>query len=205
LQDQGMPPNPTPSPEPLIAQADKSRPELASLRLQRDADEKFVYAERDLKRPTVSLSAVGGSLPYIQPGTTAGNIPNGYEGVAANVQIPVFNGHLFSARRQAAQYRLDATKQRVRDLEQRIARDVRVAWGRSETAYEAIGTTKQLLDQATLALDLAQDRYRLGLSSIVELTQAQLGQTQAQVENLQAKYDYQEAYAFLQYTLGNLR
>jgi len=39
----------------------------------------------------------------------------------------------------------------------------------------------------------------------VELTQAQLGQTQAQVENLQAKYDYQEAYAFLQYTLGNLR
>jgi outer membrane protein len=56
-----------------------------------------------------------------------------------------------------------------------------------------------------LALSLAQERYRLGLSSIVELTQAQLGQTQAQVQNLQAKYDYRGAYAFLQYTLGNLR
>ena len=205
LQEQSLPPNPAPAPEPLITEAYKSRPELASLRLQRDSDEKFLYAERDLKRPTVSLNAVGGSLPFIQPGTTSGGIPYGYEGVAANVQIPVFNGHLFSARRQAAQYRLDVTDQRVRDLEQRIARDVRVAWGRSETAYEAIGTTQQLLDQATMALDLAQGRYRLGLSSIVELTQAQLGQTQAQVENLQAKYDYQEAYAFLQYTLGALR
>lgn len=205
LQNQSLPPNPAPAPEPLITEAYKSRPELASLRLQRESDEKFLYAERDLKRPSVSLSAVGGSLPFIEPGTTSGGIPYGYEGVAANVQIPVFNGHLFSARRQAAQYRLDITEQRVRDLQQRIARDVRVAWGRSRTAYEAIGTTQQLLDQATLALDLAQGRYRLGLSSIVELTQAQLGQTQAQVENLQAKYDYQEAYAFLQYTVGALR
>jgi outer membrane protein len=44
----------------------------------------------------------------------------------------------------------------------------------------------------------------LGLASIVELTQAQLGQTQAQVENLDAKYEYQAAYAALQYTIGGL-
>jgi len=205
LQEQGLPPAPSPSPEPLVSEAYKSRPELASLQLQRASDEKFFYAERDLNRPTVSLTAVGGSLPLIAPGTVTTPIPYGYEGAAVNVHIPVFNGHLFSARREAAQYRLAVTNQRVRDLEQRIARDVRVAWGRSQTAYEAIGATRQLLDQANLALDLAQGRYRLGLSSIVELTQAQLGQTQAQVQNLQAKYDYQEAYAFLQYTLGGLQ
>jgi outer membrane protein TolC len=38
----------------------------------------------------------------------------------------------------------------------------------------------------------------------VELTQAQLGQTTAEVSNLNAKYDYQDAYAALQYTLGLL-
>lgn len=205
LQEQGLPPAPSSSPEPLVSEAYKSRPELASLQLQRASDEKFYYAERDLNRPTVSLSAVGGSLPFIAPGTVTTPIPYGYEGAAVNVHVPIFNGHLFSARREAAQYRLAITNQRVRDLEQRIARDVRVAWGRSQTAYQAIGATRQLLDQANLALDLAQGRYRLGLSSIVELTQAQLGQTQAQVENLQAKYDYQEAYAFLQYTLGGLQ
>ncbi len=204
LSDQPMPPAPPPEAEPLVAQALQNRPELASLRLQREADQKFVYAERDLNRPTVSLAAVGGALPYIRSGNLNANIPAGYEAAAVNVHIPVFNGHLFSARRQAAEYQLSATKQRVRGLEDRIARDVRASWNRARTSYEAIAATQQLLNQANLALDLAQGRYNLGLSSIVELTQAQLGQTSAEVQNLNAKYEYQEAYAALQYTLGLL-
>ncbi len=205
LTDQPMPPNPPDSADPLIAQAFQNRPELASIRLQQEADQKFVYAERDLRRPTVSLTAVGGALPYIEPGNANPNIPEGYEAAAINVNIPVFNGHLFSARRQAAEYQLQATDQRVRDLQDRIARDVRIYWERTKTSFQAIGATEQLLTQANMALDLAQGRYNLGLASIVELTQAQLGQTQAQVENVNAKYDYQEAFAALQYTLGALR
>jgi outer membrane protein len=99
---------------------------------------------------------------------------------------------------------LQATSQRVRDLQDRIARDVRAYSERAKTSFEAIGATEQLLQQANLALELAQGRYNLGLASIVELTQAQLGQTQAQVENVNAKYQYQESYAALQYTLGSL-
>ena len=204
LADQPMSPNPPDSPDSLIAEAFRNRPEVASLRFQQEADQKFVYAERDLKRPTVSLSAVGGALPFIQPGNANADIPLGYEAAAVNVQIPVFNGHLFSARRQAAEYQLQATNQHVRDLQDRIARDVRASWARAKTSFEAISATVELLQQANLALDLAQGRYNLGLASIVELTQAQLGQTQAQVENVNAKYEYQEAYAALQYTLGSL-
>jgi len=204
LSDQPMPSEPPEDAEPLIAQAFQNRPELASLRLQKEADQKFVYAERDLNRPTVSLAAVGGALPYIQSGNINANVPSGYEAAAVNVHIPVFNGHLFSARRQAAEYQLSATEQRVRGLQDRIARDVRTSWERARTSFEAIGATQQLLTQANLALDLAQGRYNLGLSSIVELTQAQLGQTSAEVENLNAKYEYQEAYATLEYTLGQL-
>lgn len=204
LADQPLPPQPTNDAQPLVDQAFRDRPELASLRLQRQADQKFVYAERDLKRPTVSLIAVGGALPYINPGNANHDIPKGYESAAINVQIPIFNGHLFSARRQAAEYQLQATEQRVRDLQNRISRDVQTSWDNARTAYEAISATQQLLQQANLALDLAQGRYNLGLASIVELTQAQLGQTQAEVQNLSAKYEYQEAYAALEYTTGQL-
>lgn len=203
LADQPIPPNPPASPDALITQAFQNRPELASLRLQVEAAQKFVYAERDLKRPTVEFLGVGGTLPYVNPGNTAA-IPNTYEAAAINVQIPVFNGFQFTARRQAAEYQLQATQQRTRDLQDRIARDVRTSWERARTAFEAIGTTQTMLDQANLALKLAQGRYDLGLASIVELTQGQLGQTQAEVENLNAKYEYQEAYAALQYTLGSL-
>ncbi len=204
LTDPARQPEPPNAPEPLIQDALKNRPEIASLNLQTQADEKMVNAERDLKRPTVALTADAGALPYIDAGNANPNIPTGYEAAAVNVQVPIFNGHLFSARRQAAEYELQADRQRLRAVQERVAKDVRVAWAHVNTAFQAIGTTQQLLDQANMAADLAQGRYQLGLSSVVELTQAQLAQTQAQVENLDAKYEYQEAYAVLRYTLGVL-
>jgi outer membrane protein len=125
--------------------------------------------------------------------------------VGANVTIPVFNGHLFSARREAARQRAMQADQRLRDEQERVARDVRVAWASAYTAFQRMDVTAQFLRQAALALDLAQGRYNLGLASIVELTQAQLNLTQAEIENLNAKYDYQNQNATLQYTMGALR
>lgn len=204
LSEEPMPPNVPDSAAPLIAQAFQNRPELASMRLQIEAAKKFANAEADLKRPTVNLTAVGGGLPFIEPGNANPGIPDTYEAVAINMQIPIFNGFLFTARRQAAEYQVQAQQQRTRDVEDRITRDVRSAYERAKTSLEAITATQQLLTQANLAMQLAQGRYDLGLASIVELTQAQLGQTSAQVETFDAKYEYQEAYASLQYTLGLL-
>jgi outer membrane protein len=204
LADEPLPSAPPATADQLVAQALGNRPELASLRFSRDASYKFAEAEKDLSRPTVSVLAVGGFAQFINTpvGTT---IPSEYEGVGANVSIPVFNGHLFSARREAALERALESDQRLRDQQQRVSRDVRVAWASTNDAFQRIDVTAQFLRQAALALDLAQGRYNLGLSSIVELTQAQLNLTEAEIENLNAKYDYQTQYAALQYTLGLLR
>jgi outer membrane protein len=51
-------------------------------------------------------------------------------------------------------------------------------------------------------LDLAQSRYDLGLSSIVELSQAQLSMTSAAIQQANAKYDYQTERAILDYQVG---
>ena len=147
---------------------------------------------------------VAGFVPFINTPATA-PIPAEYEGAAANVSIPVFNGHLFSARREAALQRALEADQKLRDEQQQLSRDVRVAWAAANDAFQRIDVTAQFLRQAALALDLAQGRYNLGLSSIVELTQAQLNLTQAEIENLNAKYDYQTQYSALQYTIGLLR
>jgi outer membrane protein len=201
LVEEPLPPSPPAKTDNLVTQAMTNRPELSGLRFSRDAAYKFAEAEKDLSRPTVSLVGVAGFLPFVnQTG-----IPNEYEGAAVNVQIPVLNGHLFSARREAARYRAAEADQRLRDVQERITRDVRVAWASAITAYQRMDVTAQFLRQASLALDLAQGRYNLGLSSIVELTQAQLNVTQAEIENLSAKYDYQSQYAALQYAMGLLR
>jgi outer membrane protein len=204
LVEQPLPSGPPNKPDDLVAQAENNRPELASLRSSREGAYKFFEAEKDLSRPTVSAIAVGGGLPFISTPATS-PIPAEYEGVAANINIPVFNGHLFSARREAAHQRAMEADQRLRNEQQRVARDVRVAWAGAITAFQRIDVTAQFLRQAALALDLAQGRYNLGLSSIVELTQSQLNLTQAEIENLGAKYDYQNEYSVLQYTIGALR
>ncbi|HTB09990.1 MAG TPA: TolC family protein [Bryobacteraceae bacterium] len=204
LVEEPIPTGPPATADDLIAQAVANRPELASLRSSRDSAYKFFEAERDLKRPSVTIEAVGGFVPYINTPPTA-PIPANYEAIAANVHIPVFNGHLFSARREAAHQRAMESDQRLRNQQQIVARDVRVAYGGAITAYQRIDVTAQFLRQAALALDLARGRYQLGLSSIVELTQAELNLTQAEIENLSAKYDYQSQYAELQYTIGALR
>jgi len=199
----GAPPTLPPSPESLMADAIQNRPELRDLRLQLEAAKSFEQAEADLKRPSVSFIGVGGGLPYLDQNPRVA--PHEYEAAAVNVDIPIFNGHLFSARKQAAHYEAQAADQRVRNLQQQVERDVRAAWIAASTAYQRIPVTEDLLRQAQLALDLAQGRYELGLSSIVEITQAQLNLTQAQIENVAAKYDYQSTYSELQYTTGTLR
>ncbi|HXN49841.1 MAG TPA: TolC family protein [Bryobacteraceae bacterium] len=205
LIDEPLPPSPSQNAEELVAQALANRPELAGLRLSRESAYKFAAAEKDLSRPTVSLLAVAGFLPFINQTSPTAPIPKEYEGAAVNVEFPIFNGHLFSARREAAHQRALESDQMLRDEQERVVRDVRSAWASASTAYQRIDVTAQFLRQAALALNLAQGRYNLGLASIIELTQAQLNVTEAEVENLSAKYDYQIQYAALQYSVGLLR
>jgi outer membrane protein len=115
------------------------------------------------------------------------------------VQIPIFNGFLYSAREKEAAFKAQAAHDRVTDLRNRIARDVRTSWLNAKAAFARVSVTQQLLAQANLALDLAQTRYNMGLSSIVELSQAQLQQTQAQISDAQAAYDFRLAAAVLRY------
>jgi outer membrane protein len=125
-----------------------------------------------------------------------------YGALGANVSIPVFNGFLFSARAREADLHAQAAQEKIRYLRELIARDVRTAVLSAQAAYQRIGVTRQLFDQSNLALDLAQTRYKLGLSGIVELSQAQLQQTQGEIAYANARYAYQIALAALRFQTG---
>jgi len=199
LSEQPMPAAPAADPTDLIAQALQDRPDLSSARFSHEAALRYARAERDLWMPTISAAGAAGLTPVSQAA-----LADRYAAAGVNVDIPIFNGFLFSARHKEADLRAEAADQHLRDLADRIARDVRTAWLNAVTAYQRIDVTTQLLQQATMALDLAQGRYKLGLSSIVELSQAQLNLTQAQIDNTGAKYDYQIQSAALAYQTGQL-
>ena len=178
----------------LISNAFTMRPEILALEFQSESAQKFQKAERDLLFPDVRALGAVGDTPVRNP-----VISSWYGAVGVNVDIPIFNGFLFSARAREAALRAQAAQERVRDIRARIARDVRTSWLNAKTAYERLAVSQQLLDQANLALNLSQARYKLGLGSIVELSQAQLQLTQAQISSVAAGYDYRLALAVLQY------
>jgi outer membrane protein len=178
----------------LISQAFTKRPELLALNYNYESAQKYQSAQRDLLFPTIRAAGAVGDTPVRNP-----VLSNWYGAVGVNIDIPIFNGFLYTARGREARLRAQAEHYRLTDLQNRISRDVRTSWLNATTAYRRLSVTQELLDQSNLALDLAQTRYKLGLGSIVELSQAQLQQTQAEISNAQASYDYRLGLAVLRY------
>ena len=175
------------------------RPDLQVLHYNQQAALKFSQAQRDKKLPTISAAGTVGSVP-IRP--SAYYLTNWWGGVGVNMNIPIFNGFLYSAEVKEASLRAQAALEQSRDLRNRIVRDVRTAWLAANTAYQRVAVAEELLKEANRALSLAQTRYELGLSSIVELSQAQFQQTDAAIGNTDARYQYRLALATLNYQTG---
>jgi outer membrane protein len=200
LTDEPVPPPPLADSAPLIAQALRDRPEVVGARFSADSATKLADAEGDLFLPSVAAVGTFGVTPVHQVGIT-----DRYAAVGVNLSVPIMNGSLFAARHAEALFRAQAQSQRLRDLENSVSRDVQVAWLNASTAYQRLDLTNQLFEQASQALDLAQSRYTLGLSSIVELSQAQLNKTEAQLEQVSASYQYQAQAAALNFEIGARR
>jgi outer membrane protein len=190
---------PPPAFEPLIQTALAQRPDLQSLSFGEQSAQKFARAQWDQRLPSITAAGTVGTVP-IRVDQYYTN--NWWGGIGVNMNIPIFNGFLYSAEAKEAKYRAQADAERTRDLRDQIVRDVRTAWLQAGTAYQRIGVTAELLKQANMALQLAQTRYQLGLSSIVELSQAQLQQTSAAIDNTNAQYEYRLALATLDYQVG---
>jgi outer membrane protein len=193
-------PPPPPDEQALLDLAVKQRPDLHSLDLVRQSQEKFSRAQHDQMLPTLSALGTVGATPVRRPGQYYVSSWDG--AIGANLNIPIFDGFRYSAEAKEAQLRAQAAAQQTRQLKNVIVRDVQTAWLDASNAFARLGVTAQLLNQANESLGLAQTRYKLGLSSIVELSQAQLQQTEAEITNTNAQYQYRLTLAALNFQTG---
>ena len=200
LADQPVPPAPPSDLSVLIAEAMRNRPEIISQQLDVSSAQSYATAERDLWLPTISAVGTAGLTPY-----HVEELGSRYAAAGFNVNIPIFNGRQFNALHAEAKAESNVRQQFLRDLQDAVVRDVRKAWLNSISGYQRLALTQQLLDEANQALDLAQQRYKLGLSSIIELSQAQLNATQAQISQASAKYDYAAEISALNFQVGLLQ
>jgi outer membrane protein len=199
LADESLPPSPDAEPSGYIKQAIAERPDLAALRLHSESASHEARAETDRNFPSVNALASGGEVP-IHDST----IHRDYGAVGININVPIFTGGLYTSRAAEAHFEAKAADNDASLREVEIVRDVRMAWADARDAYLQIAVTQRLVDQANVAMRLAQARYDAGLGSIVELNQAELNQTSALITAASARFDYLRSMSAFQFARGDL-
>jgi outer membrane protein len=199
LADESLPPAPDTDPAAYVKEAIGDRPDLKALRLHSESALHEARADKDQNFPTINALAAGGEVP-IHDST----IRHEYGAVGVNLNIPIFNGGLYTSRSAVARLEAQATDKDASLREIEIARDVRMTWADAHDAYLQIDVTHRLVDEANVAMRLAKARYDAGLGSIVELNQAELNQTSALITAASARFDYLRSMSAFHFALGDL-
>jgi outer membrane protein len=199
VDDTGSLPPLPPDPDALIAEAIENRPDLQSLKFNEQAAQKFSKAQHEQLLPTISALGVVGGTPVGSPQYFTADW---YGAVGGNVSIPIFNGFRLTAQASEAALQAQSASEQTRALRDQVVSDVRTAWLNANTAMQRVTVTTELLNQANTALDLAKTRYDLGLSSIVELSQAELQQIEAAIGNANARSQYNFAISTIRFQTG---
>lgn len=185
----------------LVQSALNQRPDLVALKNDASAARRFAQAEQSAEYPKITAMAAGG----VNPEADDKLLNHNYYAAGVNVEIPLATGGNLEARTKEAQFLQRAADDNVIDAQNTISRDVRVAWLDLQTAKQRIGVTAELIENAAEAQKLADARYKLGTSSIVEFTQAELDYTEAELEDAGARYDFQVDRALLDFATGSKR
>jgi outer membrane protein len=124
--------------------------------------------------------------------------------VGISISVPVFDR--FLTRSQVRQARLAADNERIlrEDLQQEIAVQVRQAYLDYRNVEKRLDVTARQLAAADAALAAEEDRYELGVSTLVELTQARARRVEAASARAQAVAQYIFQRRLLEYQAGLL-
>ena len=174
----------------LYSRGRRNNPELAALQCQADAASDAVdFAIADL-RPDLSFDAgfswSGGSVPL---GRSWSRGPS--------LDWSLFAGWRKTSALDAATAQLQASRSQIADREQKLFQDLITALIQLQTARAQAVVAEVVVRSARETLDLVTSRYRLGLATAVELTDAQTAVAQARTQQVQARHDELAAQALI--------
>jgi outer membrane protein TolC len=120
----------------------------------------------------------------------------------AGVSMPIWDAGVTRAREQDARYRLESAEARQEQTRIDISTSVQQAVLNIQNAAERLEASQVAVDSAARNLEAANERYRQGVVTVIDITTAQLNNFEAQNNAVQALYDYYIAQAQLQRAVG---
>jgi outer membrane protein TolC len=181
---------------PLAAPAGAVVPErtvvneaAAAVRL-REASLQLTEAQR---RPSITFNSTYSRIAYPSNFFPAFDRSNWSVGAALN--IPVLTGGRQRGDEQVARAELEQARLQMRQTQELAALDTRAAWAELLAARAAWEASAGTVQQANRAFEIADVRYRAGVSTQLELSDSRLLLQQSEVNRAQAARDLQVARA----------
>ncbi len=122
--------------------------------------------------------------------------------VSASLSLPIFNGFNREQRVQEAEVQRNEARYRGRAQELQTQADVSAAYLTLIASQQSVQLQEQNARTARQALELAQERYRVGASTFVEVSQARDDYVRAETDRLNAIYEFHRAFAALENAVG---
>ncbi len=184
----------------LLATGMEKRPELLALREQVHAAEQRINAADSENFPTLSAVGSAGDTEHLagRPNLREG----GWWGAGVVLSVPLFTGFLIENQVREATEQEQEAQAAQHYAEQAIQLEINNAFLAEQTLTQQIKAIEALVKQTQEALQLARQRYQLGLSSIVEVTQGEVAVTTAETRLAETQYDDKAAEATLAYAVG---
>jgi outer membrane protein len=123
-------------------------------------------------------------------------------GANLTISLPIFTGFSRSLRLSQARAEEDDVEEAVRARRLQVRTDVHSRYLALQTSYQAIAVQGTSRDAARDQLRLAQDRYRVGAGTALELSDAQAAVQRAEGDYVNAVYDYHKAISALEAAVG---
>jgi outer membrane protein len=134
------------------------------------------------------------------------SFPFGFSGqpmqASLQLSLPLFNGWARERQVEEARVQQDNADLAVRSQELRLRTDLGSALLNLQTAYGVAELQAQVVGRATEELRLAQERFRFGVASSVEVTDAQTSLSLAEQGRIDAIYNYHKSLAALEALVG---
>lgn len=118
------------------------------------------------------------------------------------VSLPIFDGFQREQRVQEASAARSDARYRLRQQELQLTAEVTSAYRNLTTAYQTVRLQEQNAQTAREALALAQERFRVGANTFVDVTQARSDYERAETDRINAIYDFHKAFAALEGAVG---
>lgn len=179
-----------------ISQARENRPEIAQAKISVDSAAKGITIAESNKRPSVSLSASTGWDDTLLP-----NDDQNWS-IGASASWNIFDAGVTKSKINQAQAALNKAKLQSEQTEDAVEQEVRQSYLSMREAEKRLQTTEVAANKAKEDLYIAQETYRAGVGTNLDVLDAQLALNQAMTNHVQALYDYNVNKASLDKAIG---